>query len=112
MKKINKYIITESGTTNQAIELIQHNHERVIFVVDKKSRVIGTVSEGDILRSILRNQSINIKISAIMNKSFKFLTKENKKEAKKLIKKFGITIIPVITKNFKIKTLVRLKDVI
>jgi CBS domain-containing protein len=112
MKNINKYIITDAGTTNQAIELIQHNHERVVFVVNKKLSVIGTVSEGDIIRSILRNQSINTKISAIMNKSFKFLTKEDKNEAKKLIIKFGITIIPVITKSFKIKSLIRLKDII
>ena len=112
MKNYNKYLIQETSTTNHAIELIQLNHERVVFVVNKKFRIIGTVSEGDIIRSILRNKSINTKITAIMNKSFKFLLNEDKNEAKKLIKKFGITVIPVVTKNFKIKSLIKIRDII
>jgi Mg/Co/Ni transporter MgtE len=112
MKNFNKYLIQETSTTNHAIELIQLNHERVVFVVNKKFRIIGTVSEGDIIRSILRNKSINTKITAIMNKSFKFLLNEDKNEAKKLIKKFGITVIPVVTKNFKIKSLIKIRDII
>ena len=112
MKNFNKYLIQETSTTNHAIELIQLNHERVVFVVNKKFRIIGTVSEGDIIRSILRNKSINTKITAIMNKSFKFLLNEDKNEAKKLIKKFGISVIPVVTKNFKIKSLIKIRDII
>jgi CBS domain-containing protein len=112
MKNYNKYLIQETSTTNHAIELIQLNHERVVFVVNKKFRIIGTVSEGDIIRSILRNKSINTKITAIMNKSFKFLLNEDKNEAKKLIKKFGISVIPVVTKNFKIKSLIKIRDII
>jgi CBS domain-containing protein len=112
MRNFNKYLISETSTTDQAVELIQLNHERVVFVINQKSRIIGTVSEGDIMRSILRNKSINTKITAVMNKSFKFILKEDKNEAKKLIKKFGITIVPVITKKFKIKSLIKLKDLI
>jgi CBS domain-containing protein len=112
MKNYNKYLIQETSSTNHAIELIQLNHERVVFVVNKKFRIIGTVSEGDIIRSILRNKSINTKITAIMNKSFKFLLNEDKNEAKKLIKKFGISVIPVVTKNFKIKSLIKIRDII
>jgi Mg/Co/Ni transporter MgtE len=47
-----------------------------------------------------------------MNKSFKFLLEEDKNEAKKLIKKFGITVVPVLTKNFKIKSLIKIRDLI
>ena len=112
MKNFNKYLIQETSTTNHAVELIQLNHERIVFVINTKSRVIGTVTEGDIMRSILRNNSINTKITAVMNKSFKFLLKEDKNEAKKIIKKFGITVVPVLTKNFILKSLIKIRDLI
>jgi CBS domain-containing protein len=112
MKNFNKYLIQETSTTNHAVELIQLNHERIVFVINAKSRVIGTITEGDVMRSILRNNSINTKITAVMNKSFKFLLKEDKNEAKKLIKKFGITVVPVLTKNFILKSLIKIRDLI
>jgi len=112
VKNFNKYLIQETSTTNHAIELMQLNHERIVFVVNAKLRVIGTVSEGDVMRSILRNNNINTKITAVMNKSFKFLLDEDKNEAKKLIKKFGITVVPVLTKNFKVKSLIKIRDLI
>ena len=54
----------------------------------------------------------NIKVTSIMNKSFKFMLNKNQDEARKLVKKFNITLIPVVSKNLKIKSVIRLKDII
>ena len=47
-----------------------------------------------------------------MNKSFKFLLKENKVEAKRLVKKYNITLIPVVNKSLKLISVIRLRDII
>ena len=65
------------------------------------------------MRALLINRNIdNIQVTSIMNMSFKFLLKEDFKEAKKLIIKYNITLIPIVTKNMKIKSIIKLKDVV
>ena len=115
MKNINKYCIFENSTANDAIEAILANkhNQRVVFIVNKNFKVLGTLSEGDIMKALLISKNIdNILASSIMNKSFKFLLKEDLDAAKKLIIKYNITLIPVVTKNMKIKSIINLNDVI
>ncbi len=115
MSEIDKYCLFETSTANEAIEKIITNleNERLLFIFNKSYKILGTLSEGDIMRALLINKNIdNLKVTSIMNKSFKFLLKKNQSEARKLVKKFNITLIPVVTKNLKIKSIIRLKDII
>jgi len=115
MKNINRYCLSEKSTANEAIEaiILSKDNQRLVFIVNKNLKILGTLSEGDIVRSLLINKNIdNIQVTSIMNKSFKFLLKKDLKEAKKLIKKFNITLIPVVTKNMKITSIIKLRDVI
>jgi Mg/Co/Ni transporter MgtE len=114
MKSIDKYCILESSTANDAIEAIlaSKDNQRLVFIVNKYSKILGTLSEGDIMRALLINKNIdNILAISIMNKSFKFLLKEDLEAARKLIIKYNITIIPIVTKNMKIKSIIKLNDV-
>ena len=115
MENIEKYCLFENCNANEAIEKIITNYEneRLVFIVNKKYKILGTLSEGDIIRALLVNKNIdNIKVTSIMNKSFKFMLNKNQVEARKLVKKFNITLIPVVSKNLKIKSVIRLKDII
>ena len=115
MNKIDKYCLFETSTAKEAIEKIITNleNERLVFIVNKNYKILGTLSEGDIMRALLINKNIdNLKVTSIMNKSFKFLLNKNKVEAKRLIKKFNITLIPIVAKNLKIKSIIRLQDII
>tara|TARA_S200000501_G_scaffold318826_1_gene312814 strand:- start:343 stop:690 length:348 start_codon:yes stop_codon:yes gene_type:complete len=115
MKSLDKFCLFETNTTNQAIEKIITNseNERLVFIINKNYKILGTLSEGDIMRALLVNKNIdNVKVTSIMNKSFKFLLKNNQTEAKKLMKKFNITLIPVVNKSLIIKSVIRLKDII
>ena len=110
-----KYCLTEKSTAIEAIEAIlaSKENERLVFIVNKSYKILGTLSEGDIMKALLANKNIdNMLVTSIMNKSFKFLLKHDLVAAKKLIKKFNITIIPIVTKNLKIKSIIRLRDII
>ena len=62
------------------------------------------------MRALLVNKNIdNVKVTSIMNKSFKFLMKNNQIRSQKISKKFNITLIPVVDKKLKIKSVIRLK---
>ena len=115
MININKYCLSEMSTAHEAIEKIisSKGNQRQLFIVKENLKVLGTLSEGDIIRALFLNKNIdNIQVTSIMNKSFKFLLKKDLKEAKKLIIKYNISLIPVVTKNMKIKSIIKLNDVI
>ena len=115
MKNITKYCLLENNTANDAIESIlgtRKDNERLVFIVNKKFKVLGTLSEGDIMRALLRNKNLDMPVTSIMNKSFKFLLKKDLIAAKKLVKKFNITIIPIVTKSMNIKSIIRLNDIL
>ena len=110
-----KYCLTEKSTAIEAVEAIlaSKENERLVFIVNKSYKILGTLSEGDIMKALLANKNIdNMQVTSIMNKSFKFLLKHDLVAAKKLVKKFNITIIPIVTENLKIKSIIRLRDII
>ena len=45
-------------------------------------------------------------------KNFKYLTKKDFKKAFDLYKKFNISLIPIVDKNFNIKDIISSKDII
>lgn len=115
MKKFDQYCLFETCNAIEAIGKIINSsqNERLLFIVNKKYKILGTLSEGDIIRSLMINKNIeNLKVKSIMNKSFKFLLKENKAEAKRLVKKYNITLIPIVNKSLKLISVIRLRDII
>ena len=73
---INKYfIVHKEEKLNSIVEKILINGHRAVIVVEK-NKVLGSISEGDILKSIMYKKSINTTALNLMNKSFKFLTKK------------------------------------
>ena len=45
----------------------------ILFVIDDNNRVIGSVTDGDIRRSIVNEQNLQKKLGDICNRSFKHL---------------------------------------
>ena len=105
MKNFSKYTINLNSRLIDAIYKIQMNNSReVIVILDKK--VVGILSEGDILRCILKNISLHTSIKKHFNKNFKFLNIYNKKKAKNLFYKFNINLIPILSSNFQLKNII------
>ncbi len=97
--QLDKYTISEYELIEQAIEIIEFNSSRCVIVVNSAQKVLGILSEGDILRAILKGTSVKSPVKNIMNPSFKFLLeKEDKTKIYSLFKK-GITLIPVLNQQ-------------
>lgn len=111
MKDLTKYIVKHNETLNFISEKILLNNSRTVFV-EKNSKIIGVITEGDILRALVRNDTVHVSASDIMNKSFKFLENTDKNLSKKIFKKFKITAIPILDKKMKIKNIIELWNVI
>lgn len=110
--QLDKYTISEHELIEQAIEMIDFNSSRCVVVVNSTKKVLGILSEGDILRAILKGTSVKSPVKNIMNPSFKsLLDKEDKIKMASFFKK-GITLIPVINQQNELIEVLNVLDYI
>lgn len=67
MKKIEEVLISPDASLLQAVEAIGAGELQILLVVDHSGRLLGSVTDGDIRRSILQGRSMDAPISEAMN---------------------------------------------
>lgn len=67
-REIESIIINQSSKLSDAIKKINSNTFGICFVVDADRRLMGSISDGDIRKKILRGIKINIPAIKVMNK--------------------------------------------
>ena len=103
--ELEKFTISETQSIEHAIELIEMNYSRCVIVVNGNNKVVGVLSEGDVLRAILKGVSIMSPLKNVMVPNFKFLLVKDDEKIMKLFKK-GITLIPILSDDNKLKDIV------
>ena len=104
MEKNKKYFITSGTLLKDAIEKMNENvPNNILFVIDKEEKLIGSLSDGDIRRGLLKGVTVKSEVNKIINKSPRYITKENF-EINKIIKfrEENLKIIPVLSKQDEI----------
>ena len=67
MKKLKKISIQSNTKISEALKNINANEIKFVMVVDKHQKLLGTVTDGDIRRAVLKNIDLNSPVSLIMN---------------------------------------------
>lgn len=105
MIDINAIKLTRSSTIKEALKIIDFGAIRIALVVDEDDRLIGTISDGDIRRAILQNNTLD---SAIENVYYKTPTVANINDTKEdiinLCMAKNIYQIPVIDEESRVVT--------
>ena len=86
-----------------AIKKINKSQIKTLFVVDKNKKLLGSITDGDIRRTIIKKKNLNINVENVMNKKFKFFYK-NKNDLYNYENLFKqkVFCIPVLEKSKKI----------
>ena len=113
-KNIKKYLIEENSSLKKTLTLINISATKCLCVVDKKNKFLGTISDGDIRKFLLKNLNLNVSINKIFNKKSKFavLDKYNLNEIKNTFTKNFLDIIPVINDQKKVVSIFTWQDFI
>lgn len=99
MKDLKKFISSKNSNIKQAITLLEENGSQIVLIIANK-KIIGTVTDGDIRRALLRGETLSTKLDKIMNKNFEFLNQfSNEKEALKKMRQKTLRQIPILDKN-------------
>ena len=96
--------IEKNKTIGEAIEKINLNKMKTVFVIDNKSKkYIGSVTDGDLRRGMLKNLSTNNGVmSVVKKKSIFFKKKPSLRKLNEAFSKNFVQCIPYLDSKNKI----------
>lgn len=103
------FLIETGSTIKKAMNLMDKNARRIIFIVDD-GLLIGSLTDGDVRRWILKDKSIEENVEHAMNKDPKYIYKSEINNAQKLMEKLLIDAVPVVDEGGKIKEIIFKSD--
>ena len=97
-------LIYEICSIKEALKKLDKTAEKVLLVVDNEKRQLGTITDGDIRRFVLRGGNFDNEIKGAYNREPIFLRKNNFSldEAKSMFLKKRIDLIPILDEEDKV----------
>ncbi len=65
---VKPFLVPETNTIRQAMEQLEKTEEKIIFVVDAASRLVGSLTDGDIRRWILADGDLKAPVINVCNR--------------------------------------------
>lgn len=96
-----KHLIdSESNLKECLIRLNELGEDAILFVLNKSSRLIGTLTDGDVRRGFLKNLNISDKIDLFIQHDFKAIFKHNYTLEQVIeYRQKGYKVLPVLDSN-------------
>ncbi len=92
------YTLSNKATildTLKKIDTLSSKVTRIAFIVDEKNKVLGSVSDGDCRRALIKGKKLETPVTEIMNQEFTFLQKgEYSISTIQKIRNLGLKFIP------------------
>lgn len=97
MESWRKVLLGPDETLKTAIEVLNKEEPRIVLVVDGSKRLLGTITDGDIRRSLLRNCTMETSIDEIMNRNPRVAALgENEAVIKERMIKYSLLQMPIV----------------
>lgn len=94
---ISKIIVSPNDSIHNTILKIDGGAIGIAIALDENGRILGTVTDGDVRRAILKGISFEKKVSLIMNKAFTWChIKDSREHLLKVATEKGILQIPLV----------------
>jgi len=111
IKKFNEYIINSEETVRKAVIKLGKLKKQFCIVVDKNSKYVGTLTDGDIRRSLLLNFTLKNKVKDVCNRKSYFVKKEmTENKIQEIFEMKKILFLPIINQLKKIIGIYYLSD--
>lgn len=113
--KLKSLLIPTDITIKQAMQKLSETQERILFVVDKKDKLLGTITDGDIRRGLINGIGFDNNVESLMHKDFIYIStkiKDIENRAKQLMLDTKIEQIPVLNENGEIVNVILWTDIL
>lgn len=113
MKEIHKIKLSPNATIKEAMKKIDDGAIKIAIVTDEDLKLLGTITDGDIRRSILNGFSLDQSIENIYNRNaIKAYIDTPKSELLKLAKQHSVLRVPIVDENEKLLSLELVEELI
>jgi dTDP-glucose pyrophosphorylase len=103
MEHWERSILRETDTMQKSIEVLDKEALRIVMVVDGDKSLIGTITDGDIRRALIKRLPLNTKLYEFMHKNPIVARKEDSdKSILSIIRRLDLLQIPIVDNNRKI----------
>ena len=94
---ISDLFITSDKHIFDALSIINQKEIQIALVVDDSKKLIGTITDGDIRRGLLKGLNLNSSLEEVTNKNFRAINStDNESNAKLIMSKYRIDQLPVL----------------
>ena len=113
--KLKSLLVKGNITIKQAMQRLNETAEKIIFVADEKDRLVGTITDGDLRRGIIKGLKVTESIESIVNKNpltVKTKTPGLEERIKEIMIRKKIDHIPVLDEDGRVVDVAFWVDVI
>ena len=106
---MNKFLIQENFSIKKTLKRLNNTSYKCLILIEKKTNILmGTVSDGDIRKALIKGLSLRDKVKHIYNKNpFYFLENSfTNKNAKDIFIRKKIPLIPIVNKHKVLKNVI------
>ncbi|MFJ5790450.1 nucleotidyltransferase family protein [Lysinibacillus sp. NPDC093197] len=103
MKQWQKTLVNQNHTLLDTMKIIDDSSLQFAVVVDEEQHLLGTVTDGDIRRGILRGEGLDVTITSIMNPNpISARSGQKYHKYKQLMKSKMLKQLPIVDENNRI----------
>ena len=107
----NHLILTKTSIREALSQLTNLGIDAILFVVDKEDKLIGSITDGDVRRGLVKGVSIDESIDTIITSTPKFIIKNNFQLNEIIsIRNQNFRIIPVLDFNNKVVNVINFRN--
>lgn len=94
-------LVKENIRITEAFKALDETAEKVLFVVDDADSLLGSLTDGDIRRYLLKGRSLEDTIVDVYNRNPKYIYKKeySNESAKNILLKYRISLIPIVNEE-------------
>ncbi len=99
-------LIDEKKNIKDAILNLNRSSLKIVCVIDKNKKLLGTITDGDVRRCILKKISTSSLVTKIMNKNPIVLKEGQSLDKKNVFEKLKLTAVPIVNKKKQIRDVI------
>lgn len=102
MKNIKLYVDSGKITIIEALKKIDLNMRGILFITDDAGGLIGSLTDGDIRRWLIKTGDLTANVERVMNRNPKYLFEYDAERAVKYIRENDIRVVPILNTTNRI----------
>jgi dTDP-glucose pyrophosphorylase/mRNA-degrading endonuclease RelE of RelBE toxin-antitoxin system len=112
MRNFREHLIRSGSVIKEALQQLDYlAQDAILFVVDDNDVLVGSLTDGDVRRGLLRGVTINDKVNDIIQPNPRYINKEEG-DIKKVIeyREGNFRILPVLDKDKKVVNVINFRE--